>query len=449
MNSFARHILKPSRRAVLAALGGATVLAASPVRALSIDPGAFGIVPNSDADQTDQLQAAIDAAATEGKPLELNAGAYRVRQLVMRSNLLFRGVSGATMLHAISNNPVLVGDGIDNLTLSGLGISGTGIGSDDSFSGLVRFNACSNLIIDACRIVDARGNGIFAGTCSGRIANSVLSGFGLTALFATGSTGLIITGNTVSDCGNGGIRVFRSEAGADGTIVTENHVTNIRSGSGNGQNGNGINVFRANGVIVADNVISDVDFSAVRLNSTEDCIVRGNACADCREVAIFSEFAFAGSIIADNIIDRSAAGISITNFNDGGRLAVCQGNLVRNVLPKSPTNPDVNPIGIYAEADTAITGNVVDNVPGIGIGAGWGEYLRDVLVANNLVRDTELGIGVSVAPGAGHARIAGNMISGARQRAISALAWTDVKGDDLATNPDQFATVSVSDNTVN
>ena len=441
--------MKPSRRSVLAVLGSAAVLAASPARALSIDPGAFGIVPNSDADQTDQLQAAIDAAAAEGKPLILNAGTYRVRQLDMRSDLMVQGVSGATEFLALSNDPVFAGDGIDNLTLSGLGISGGGIGSDDSFSGLMRFATCTNLTIDACRITDGRGNGIFAGQCSGRIANSTLSGFGLTALFATGSTGLIITGNTISDCANGGIRVFRSETGDDGTIVTENHITNIRSGSGNGQNGNGINVFRANGVIIADNVISDVDFSAVRLNSTEDCIVRGNACADCREVAIFSEFAFAGSIVADNVIDRSAVGISITNFNEGGRLAVCQGNLVRNVLPMSPTNPDVNPVGIYAEADTAITGNVVDNVPGVGIGAGWGEYLRDVMISSNLVRDADYGIGVSVAPGAGKARISGNMISGARLRAISGFAWSDAKGDDLATNPDQFATVSISDNTVN
>ena len=177
--------------------------------------------------------------------------------------------------------------------------------------------------------------------------------------------------------------------GPDGTIITENTISDIRSGSGNGQNGNAINVFRADGVIVANNVASDVDFSAVRLNSTKDCLVRGNVGSECREVAIFSEFAFSGSVIAENIIDGAAAGISITNFNDGGRLAVCQGNIVRNIYPSSPTNPDTRPFGIFAEADTAITGNVIEEVPGIGIGAGWGEYLRDVLISGNVIRETE------------------------------------------------------------
>ncbi len=436
-----------SRRAFLATTGGLALMATiRPAMALSINPGDFGIVPGSTADQTDRLQAAIDAAVTEGKPLALGAGSYRVRQLVLRSNLVFEGVNGATVLLAQSGDPVLVGDNIDNLTLSGLAVAKGG--NDDSFSGLVRFNACANLTIASCRFTEGRGNGIFVSATSGRIADSTISGLGLTGLFAMDSAGLTITGNTISDCGNGGIRVFRNAPGADGTIVSENTVSAIRSGSGNGQNGNGINIFRANGVIIADNHISDVDFSAVRLNTTENCLVKGNICTDCREVAIFSEFAFSGSVIADNVIDRSAAGISITNFNQGGRLAVCQGNLVRNVLATSPTNPDVHPIGIYVEADTAITGNVVDNVPGIGIGAGWGEYLRDVLIADNLVRDTEFGIGVSVAPGAGRARIAGNMISGARQRAISGFAWSDPEGDDLARNPGQYETVTVEGNTV-
>ena len=71
-----------------------------------------------------------------------------------------------------------------------------------------------------------------------------------------------------------------------------------------------------------------------------------------------------------------------------------------------------------------------------------------MLIANNRVRDTDYGIGASVAPGAGNARIAGNMISGARKRAISGFAWTDVKGDDLASRPDQFTTITVTGNTV-
>ena len=37
-------------------------------------------------------------------------------------------------------------------------------------------------------------------------------------------------------------------------------------------------------------------------------------------------------------------------------------------------------IGIYVEADTAVTGNVVESATRAGIMAGWGPYLRDVTI---------------------------------------------------------------------
>ena len=444
MSNEARNHMQINRRGFVA-LTGAMALSAAPAQASGVDAGGFGVVPNSEADQTDALQAAIDAASAEGKALQLDAGAYQVRQLALRSDLVIEGVAGVSVLVALSDRPVLSGEGVRNVTLRGIGIDGAGRSS--ASNGLVTLHEATNLSIDACRFINGRSNGVHLSACSGRIANCEASGFGETALFAMDSTGLVITGNRITDCANGGIRVSRSESGYDGTIVSENIVSSIRSGSGNGQNGNAISVFRAGGVIVANNTASDVDFSAIRLNSTTNCIVTGNAARECREVAIFSERAFSGSIIADNVIDGAAAGISITNFGDGGRLAVCKGNIVRNITPLSPTNPDTRPFAILAEADTAITGNVVENVPGIGIGAGWGQNLRDVLISNNIVRETDYAIVASVADGAGRARITGNLISNARKRAISAFAWTEERGTDLATAPDQFETLTVSDNT--
>src|SRR5690606_30600807 len=130
-----------------------------------------------------------------------------------------------------------------------------------------------------------------------------------------------------------------------------------------------------------------------------------------------------GSVISNNIVDGAAQGISITNFDQGGRLATCSGNIVRNIYPNSRVNPDTVPVGIFAEADAIIAGNVVEIVPGSGIGAGWGPYLRDVSVTNNIVREVEIGIAVSVAEGAGKAMISGNRIAGARTAAIAGMAW--------------------------
>jgi putative cofactor-binding repeat protein len=54
-------------------------------------------------------------------------------------------------------------------------------------------------------------------------------------------------------------------------------------------------------------------------------------------------------------------------------------------------------VGIGIEADTVVTGNVVENAPNIGIAAGWGAYLRDVAVSANVIRNADFGITVSVA----------------------------------------------------
>ena len=54
---------------------------------------------------------------------------------------------------------------------------------------------------------------------------------------------------------------------------------------------------------------------------------------------------------------------------------------------------------------------MVENAPNAGIMLGWGRYLRDVAATGNVVRKADIGIAVSVAPGAGTALIANNMIA--------------------------------------
>jgi hypothetical protein len=38
-------------------------------------------------------------------------------------------------------------------------------------------------------------------------------------------------------------------------------------------------------------------------------------------------------VIANNIVDGAAQGISMTNFDSSGPLATCTGNIVRNIYP--------------------------------------------------------------------------------------------------------------------
>ncbi len=213
--------------------------------------------------------------------------------------------------------------------------------------------------------------------------------------------------------------------------MSANRIERIAAKSGgSGQNGNGINVFRAGSVIVSGNRIADCAFSAIRSNSGSNCQMIGNSCARLGEVALYAEFSFEGAIIANNLVDKAATGVSVTNFNEGGRLAVVQGNLIRNLFFRK--YGESYGVGIAVEADSVVTGNVIEGSTAYGIMIGWGRYLRDVSVTDNLIRNAMIGIGVSVDPAAGTALITNNLISGAKDGAIRAMSGPTPTGADLA-----------------
>ena len=83
-----------------------------------------------------------------------------------------------------------------------------------------------------------------------------------------------------------------------------------------------------------------------------------------------------------------------------------------------------------------------------GIAVGAGDYLRDVTVTGNVVRNAPAGIMVSVTPGAGAAVISGNRVSGASRGAIVGMAWDKVVSVDLARDAAQFPKVTLSGNSI-
>lgn len=437
-----------SRRTLLRGLlaFGATGLAAPAVAQTRPDAASLGLLPNSADDQSPALQAAVDLCAALGQPLFLPAGTYLVANIRVPSGLVLQGIPGGSILTLAATGSILIADEVRSATIEDLKFDGLAAMSEN---GLIGIRSSTQIRLSGLEMSGSTTNLIGIDDSEAEITGCSLYGADNNAIFAMNSRGLLIRGNRISGSGNGGIRIWRSESGEDGSIISDNIIKSTGSiGGGNGQNGNGINVFRANSVIIANNHISESSFSAVRLNATNNSHITGNACLGSGECAIFSEFGFSGSIIANNTIDGAATGISMTNFNEGGRLAVCTGNIVRNITPTSLVNPDTNPVGIFAEADTAVTGNVVEAVPGIGIGAGYGPYLRNVLVSDNVVRDVEAGIVVSVAPDAGSARIAGNLISDARRYAIGGAAWDEVLSADLIADAAKYPQLSIEGNTI-
>ena len=390
-------------------------------------------------DQTAAIQHAIDAAGAG--VVQLPAGRFFAENLQLRGGTRLLGHAGATEL---IGSTILSLDGTHGVRISGLTLTGLYAAGDKPLISAVE---AINLDIDSSTLHTA-GIGIDAHRCAGTVSDCHFYDFGDAAIHSLDSRGFNLTDCVVARCGNAGFRIWSSAPRHDGSTLRGNRIYDIRwNDGGNGQNGNGINVFRADGVIVADNQIDNCAFTAVRLNATSNTMVRGNVCRNSGEVAIFSEFEFSGSVIADNIVDGAAAGISMTNLDSGGHLASCTGNIVRNIAPRSDVNPDTVPYGIAAEADAVISGNVVDTVPGIGIAAGYGPYLRNVVISSNVVRNARIGIGVSIAEGAGAVHIADNLVAGA-ETAIAGLAWDRIVDPDLTLKSARSANVTAANNRV-
>ena len=458
------------RRRLFAALAGAagSATAASPALARRaqqaeappsreitsrsvVDATALGLRPDAAEDQSKALQRAIDYAAAARAVLQLPSGRYRAGNLKLPSYATLAGAAGATQLVLSAGANLFTAAGSEHISLSGLVLDGADLPLPRQ-SGLIQFSQVHALRIADCEMVNAGGNGIALEGAEGEVTGNTISAADA-AIFSLDAEGLKISGNHVRDAGNNGILVWRSAPGDDGTLIIDNRIENISNkAGGSGQYGNAINVFRAANVIVRGNRIRDAAFSAVRGNAASNLQIVGNTCTGLGEVALYAEFGFEGALIANNIIDGAALGIAVTNFNRGGRLAVVQGNLIRNLVAQRPAGTDPNDasgIGIGVEADTVVSGNVIENAAHAGIAAGWGTYLRDVAINGNIVRGADYGITVAVAPGAGSSVIADNLISGARRGAIVGMEWQKPVTGDLATEgAARYAQLSISGNRV-
>jgi uncharacterized secreted repeat protein (TIGR03808 family) len=425
------------RDVLLAGLGAGLTTAVRPAVAKARDdamPEAFSTYGIAPADgvisQTATLQQAADAAARSGTPLFLPAGTYATERLVLKSGTHIHGVPGLSILRYAGGGAILETESSDNVRLNGLVLDGNGAALGENGT-LLRATGTTHLDLSDCRFTGSSGDGVTLRKSSGRVANCEFGDIAESALFSEDAAGLEISHNHVHDCGNNGILVWRTEAGEDGTIVSGNRIERIAADAGgSGQNGNGINVFRAGSVLVTQNRIADCAFSAIRSNSGSNCQMVSNSCTRLGEVALYAEFAFEGAVIANNIVDTAAMGISVTNFNEGGRLGVVQGNIIRNLFLRK--TGETRGIGIGVEADSVVSNNVIEGAPSYGILVGWGNYLRDVSVTDNVIRKAHIGIGVSVSPAAGTALITDNLIDGAKDGAIRAMKGPTPIGPDLA-----------------
>ena len=446
-----RHLIGISAAGALA-MSPDAARAATLTSALGRDVTQYGVRPGSPDDQTKNLQRAIDEAARAQAPLALPPGVYRTGLLRLQSGTQLIGVRGATKFVFTGGASMCLSEGEAHIGLSGITFDGGNIPLPTR-RGLIHCLGGRDIRITDCEISGSGGSGIWLEQVSGDISGNIFTNIAATAVVSFDAQGLIVSRNTITGTNDNGIEILRTAIGDDGTLVADNRIEDIKAGpGGSGQYGNAINAFRAGNVIVRGNRIRNCDYSAVRGNSASNIQITGNSVSDVREVALYSEFSFEGAVIANNTVDGAAVGVSVCNFNEGGRIAVVQGNIIRNLVPKRPigTAPDDDAgVGIYVEADSSVTGNVIENAPSFGIVAGWGKYLRDVAITGNVIRNAFVGVGVSVVPGAGTALVNNNMISETPRGAVVGLDHARAITTDLSVGgAQQYAQVVVGTNAV-
>ena len=365
--------------------------------------------------------------------LRLPAGEFSVTALQINKPFLLEGVPGQTILAGDGQAPLLSISNTEDVTITGITFKGkNGPATDETKStGLVAANGVERLSIKNCTLMESALSGIHLEQCSGEVSSCHFSKLDQFGLLAKDCNALHVTDNVVDDMGNGGIAVWQSNKGPDGARITNNAVSRVRADAGgSGQYGNGINVFNGANVTIANNATSDCAFSGIRCNSTINALISGNTLLRSRETGLYVEFSFEGSIITGNIVDGASAGISIANFMQGGRLAVCTGNMLRN-LRRGDFKEAPPGTGIACEAETIVSNNVIEGTDAAAIQLGWGEYCRNLVAQGNIIRNAARGISFSDVKGAGHVLIAGNMIDGAKDFAIAGMQWDKVTTGDF------------------
>jgi uncharacterized secreted repeat protein (TIGR03808 family) len=455
----------PSRRAVIVGLGGLLATAGLPggIRAPraqtlamaelrgGFDAAEAGILPGTEDDQSRKLQDLIDRAAAVGQPVFLPAGTYEVANLELRDSSRISGVPGMTRLVYRGDGHLIAAQDARGVSLSGITFDGANRWLADYTEGLLAFRSVGDVTIEDCAIVGSRKCGIYLARSGGRIKDCRITGAAEAGIWAIEGKAFTLRDNEIFDCGNGGILVHRWTKGEDGTVISGNRVARIAAtNGGTGQYGNGINIFRADNVLVSGNHVSDCAFSAIRANSASNITISGNQAFRSGETAIYAEFEFEGALIEGNLIDAAAIGISVANFDHGGRLSTVSNNIVRGIVDKGPYVPTVSGFGfgISVEADTLVTGNQVDGAETAALAIGWGPYLRNVIVSDNILRGSPQGMRVSVVEGAGETVIRNNIIDGATGGAIVGYRWNDRMGDALDDGDTSMPHLTLSGNRV-
>ena len=390
----------------------------------SLDVSSLGVRPGALDNQSAALQAAIDEAARDGQPLFLSAGDYVVSNIDLPSGLSLIGVPGRTRIRYAGDGHLMFATNVSDVRLEGLVLDGDNRPLADYAPALLHISTGAQVTIDACTIQGSHKDGIVFDRVSGSLERSTISGARGTAFRCNDAAGLALRDNTIEGCAGHGLVVLRWRQGRDATLIAGNRITGIGAG-------HGISLFRADGVIVSGNTLRDSAGSAVRCDEADRVQVRGNTSTRSGDVALRAGAGSHGLVVPSNIVESARGGIAIASLLDGSHGAVVQGNVIRNLTMTRDGEPH-DGTGIAIEADASVTGNLIEDAAVAGISAGWGPNLRNVIVAQNIIRRAPVGVRVSVVEGVGASVIRDNIMDETPDGAVIGMRWGEPATGELS-----------------
>ena len=326
----------------------------------------YGAIPDDDADDITSIRSAMTAAnAAGGGTVEFSVGQFDVSSFIsLYDNVSIKGQPGLSKIFMLagSDTTMMWGNGIDNVTISGLWMDGNSANNTaDNADPWYLNNACAIVMRSGSRNIMIINNRIenfeYGVTASGEWTNHVEISSNhfnnVTAPIDAYGRGYVIAHNIVENCsdgdvlGAGGIQI---EVAGDYRVFDESAPADT----------------------------SQTNFEYMSLDNS----VHGNTVRNVAGPGIVLHGGNAGVTVTDNHISNAEIGIHAYNTNNKG--IVISNNTIRNIHGGTSVTPWANNgygIGLNTSLGAVVTGNNIEYAR-----AGIFTYKgKRALIANNYV----------------------------------------------------------------
>lgn len=428
------------------------------VTELYVTPEMYGAIGDGVADDTEAIQAAMDAAGKKGGTIRLCGNYIISAPLLYKSNTRLLS-EGGVLLYGDS---VTVADkvmlkpyssGVENVVIEGVAFDHKGdVYGNNGTSPCVSVNRAKNVTIRNCIFRNVQTMAVWFDDNVGDTES------------------IKIIDNTIENGYAGGFSVFGY---ADGLIVTGNHIKNLCDDGIALQPGTQKNTLHPFNVVIANNVIENCTSSGASGStprgiisfSAENVTIKGNVIKNTLScnIAVWCEYAVAGNkkelnvVISGNVCVNAgsgrtntstpADGIRVAGYSKTVRNAVVSDNLIVGAADNgiylagalfnvgNNTIKDVGQSGVMltASSDCIICGNIVENAGNSGTNP-VGIYLTGAslrnTVSNNRVFGEKTVRGTILQTAAENNQVVGNNYKGVSTSAVYDLG----KNNDISGN---------------